>query len=39
MLGYKIIKVNIVDFKYMVIVKVYVYIFILMWFIIKINWI
>lgn len=37
MLGYKIIKVNIVDFKYMVIVIVYVYIFILMWFIVKIN--
>lgn len=39
MLGYKIIKVNIVDFKYMVIVIVNVYIFILMWFIVKINWI
>lgn len=37
MLGYKIIKVNSVDFKYMVIVIVYVYIFILMWFIVKIN--
>lgn len=37
MLGYKIIIVNIVDFKYMVIVIVYVYIFILMWFIVKIN--
>lgn len=37
MLGYKIIKVNIVDFKYMVIVIVNVYIFILMWFIVKIN--